>query len=378
MNSAKNIRELFKRLSVNPDADMDRKVDDGITRALEEWEKSTSAVTLPSMRRTIMKSRITKLAAAAVIIVALALGTYILVGDGAGAAWADVAASTAQVNFVHVYILRFGDDGLKDSGQAWYGHGKKLVSRFGGSTTFDDGQVQRVFDRHKTLILKQPSQFTKGRTVLNLAGLLTEDNKQFSQELPDQVGDDFLIYVLDAPKHQRDWIESLAVTVGRKSLLPVQIKARHKKQPGAFATYDLLIFDYEEPKKPVEFFEPPTVSGSPHGKGEVVLDGEQVTIDIDDAEGIKAAVVRLYGKSFDDTSELALLVDVAFIIEEGFKSNTLSTQLKLNQGKKCGVGADNWPDGKSRNITFTPLLKPTDREDTYVVEISCWLRTEED
>ncbi len=46
-----------------------------------------------------------------------------------------------------------------------------------------------------------------------------------------------------------------------------------------------------------------------------------------------------------------------------------------SEGMKCGVGDDNWPDGKYRNIAFTPVLRPTNKENTYIIEMSCWLRT---
>jgi hypothetical protein len=36
------------------------------------------------------------------------------------------------------------------------------------------------------------------------------------------------------------------------------------------------------------------------------------------------------------------------------------------------------PERKYRNIKFSPSLKPADREDTYIVEIHCWLRPRDD
>jgi hypothetical protein len=36
------------------------------------------------------------------------------------------------------------------------------------------------------------------------------------------------------------------------------------------------------------------------------------------------------------------------------------------------------PESKYRNIKFSPLLKSTDREDAYIVEIRCWLRPKDD
>jgi hypothetical protein len=328
--------------------------------------------------RTIMKSRITKLAAAALVIIAVFVGVHYSGGsiDPATIAWADVTQRVTEVDYIHFYYLKSRNNRLTRQFEGWYAHGKMVIRGDSGDTTYDDGQTLQGFDGHKRRTVKRPSNFAEGRTFLEVfsGGLLSDENEQFSQQMPTNVGDDFLIYKFDPPSEDSDWIESLFVTVGKNSLLPVQMKVYHKDQD-----YDLVIFDYEAPEKPAEFFEPPTTSEPPHGAGEVVLDGEEVMIDITGAPGIKTAVVRLHSKSSDSSGEPTFLLDVAFIIEEGYKSITNDLiRLKLNEAKKCGLGADNWPDGKYRNIRFTPLLKPTEKEDTCIVEISCWLRTEED
>ena len=74
MKSDKNIRKLVKNLRVQPDTTMDKKVHDGITRALEESKKSTSATSRPNIWRITMKTKKTKFAAAAVILIAVLSG----------------------------------------------------------------------------------------------------------------------------------------------------------------------------------------------------------------------------------------------------------------------------------------------------------------
>jgi len=73
MRPAENIKRLIKNLTDRTSAQMDERVLGDVLRALEESEK-TSARTWPNIRRTIMRSPITKLAvAAAMIIVAVVL-----------------------------------------------------------------------------------------------------------------------------------------------------------------------------------------------------------------------------------------------------------------------------------------------------------------
>jgi hypothetical protein len=76
MRPAENIKRLIKNLHDTTSAQMDERVLGDVLRALDESEK-TSAATKPNIRRTIMKSPITKLAAAAVIIVGAVLSVTI-------------------------------------------------------------------------------------------------------------------------------------------------------------------------------------------------------------------------------------------------------------------------------------------------------------
>ena len=327
--------------------------------------------------RIIMKSRITKLAAAAVIIIAVFIGADYFGGiEPEAVAWAEVTSRLAQVDYVHVYWLKSRDDRLFRQFEAWYAHGKLVMCGDKGGMTYDDGQTQQSFDEQGRRIAQQPSFFTKGRTFLEIftAGLLSDKNEQLNQLTPINVGDDFLIYEFAPPADMDEskWLECISVTVGKSSLLPVQMKIYEKDSDD----YDLVTFDYEASEKPPEFFAPPTVE-PPHGSGEVVLDGEEATIDIVGAPGIETAVVRLHSKASDKSGEPTFSLDVAFIVEEGYRTVTnRAIPLQLDEAKQCGVGGD-WPDGKYRNIRFSPLIKSTDRENIYIVEMRCWLRTKD-
>ena len=92
MRPAENIERLIKNLNDTTSARMDERVLGDVLRALEESEK-TSALTQPKIRRTIMKSPITKLAVAATVMVVIVLGLFEFIGDGntSGVVWADVA-----------------------------------------------------------------------------------------------------------------------------------------------------------------------------------------------------------------------------------------------------------------------------------------------
>jgi len=91
MRPAEDIRRLIENLSDKTSARMDQRVREDILQALEE-SNQPSALTEPKIRRQIMKSPITKLAAAAVIIALVVLGLFEFVKteSTSGVVWADV------------------------------------------------------------------------------------------------------------------------------------------------------------------------------------------------------------------------------------------------------------------------------------------------
>ncbi len=74
MKSADDIKKFFKNAAIDTNPSMDKAV---LNKILMAHEKANTAETKPNIRRTIMKSPITKLAAAAVIIVGVVLSVTI-------------------------------------------------------------------------------------------------------------------------------------------------------------------------------------------------------------------------------------------------------------------------------------------------------------
>lgn len=93
MKSKDDIHSLIKKLHVEPSADMDANVHGRITQALEEWKQTTPASGEPNIWRIIMKSKLTKVAVAAVVMIGVIIGVGYFGGrmDGSSVAWAQVA-----------------------------------------------------------------------------------------------------------------------------------------------------------------------------------------------------------------------------------------------------------------------------------------------
>jgi len=377
MSSAEKIKRLFAKSDLTVNSKIDDRIISNALTAFDKSEKTQSVSPEPNIWRMIVRSRLTKLAAAAVIVLGLYFGLNSLGGlDVASVVWGDVVTHIGDVDYVHMYYFKSRGNDFFRQFEGWHAHGKTLLRGDNGDATYDDGRISQRFNAHGILTDREPSMFPDGQTFLELSsiGLLSEKNEQFNDQIPARVGGDFLIYTFDPRPSESDWMESIVITVGRNSLLPIQLKVCQKD-----GDYDLLIFDYEAPERPTEFFELPVIKPA-NGAGEVILDGEEVTIDITGAPDLKNAIVRLHCRSVDDAGEVSFSLDVTFITEEGFRSGTNGlTQFKPDEASRCGVGSasgglDGWPDGKYRNIRFLPSLTPTDRKDTYIVEMRCWIR----
>jgi hypothetical protein len=323
----------------------------------------------------LLMNRFTKFVAAALIIIAIIWGLNFIGGpDMAKVAWSNVTTCVDQVDFVHFYELKFRKNRINNSLEGWFAEGKVVAKKDNGTTFYDDGKTETVFNKDGKQIRQEPSDLgnTKGLNFFEkiTQGLMQYENEDMLKQVPSHVGDDFLIYRFDPPERMKEWVESVAITVGRNSLLPVQMKIHRKDQADA---YDLYIFDYEAPEKPVEFFDPQSISEPPHGKGEIVLDGEEVIIDISDFPGIKAVAIRLYSKYFENMGELKVF-DAAVITAEGFRRG-IARQIpwQLNKEVEFGMGdSKHWPDKKFRHVNAKIMLRPTEKKGTYLVKVRCW------
>jgi hypothetical protein len=106
MRPAENIEKLIKNLSDTTSAQMDERVRKNMLNALNESEKP-SALTQPNLRSIIMKSPITKITAAAVIIVGITLSAIIWVTTTPTAyALEQTVQASHSVRYLHIKSLK--------------------------------------------------------------------------------------------------------------------------------------------------------------------------------------------------------------------------------------------------------------------------------
>lgn len=396
MKSIKEIQNFIKRFSVKPGQEMRNTV---LSEALEIQNNQNKKKIFDrnlNTGRIVMKKRILKLAAAALIIIAISIGMNQLSGpiNFTSVAWGQIVRNIGDIDYFHYYEINNLKDDLPSFKEGWYSNGKLRSRSYndqGQSQSFDNGTMLRLFDKHNNITFVGQSNIGKYNNIFEamISDLLSFNYKQFQDKTPSITGEDFLIYEFEPSGEEADWIEKISVTVGKNSLIPIQIKTYYKTEVW-YSISQLLIFDYEEPQKEDKYFEPPTEIKAPHGIGCVILGGKEVEIDINDAPGIKKAIVRLHTK-FDGKAEDLLLpwrdrykligqpmyfMEITFILDNGYRSNTAKDcPLWLDQGVSAGLGReDTWPDGIYRNIRYTPVLRATDKQDEFILELSCWLK----
>jgi len=115
MRPADNINELIKKLQLKASTELDKRVHDDISAALAESEKTKSVLTEPNIWRTIMKSRTSKLAAAAVIIIAVFFGMSVF-NNSSGVAWGRVAQNVKQIGtFMFGLTIKVSDPNTEET-----------------------------------------------------------------------------------------------------------------------------------------------------------------------------------------------------------------------------------------------------------------------
>jgi len=98
MRPAENIEKLVKNINIDTNAKIDEEVLGEVVKAFEKSKSKKTSAIEQNIWRIIMKSRMTKLAAAAVIIVAVILGLTITGGpDMASVTWAEVIEKVEQI-----------------------------------------------------------------------------------------------------------------------------------------------------------------------------------------------------------------------------------------------------------------------------------------
>lgn len=144
-----DIEKLILRLRYKPRPQMREKILSDILRIFEESNKIQPAAYQPSIWRLIMKTKITKLTAAAVIIIAVLIGINHFGGsiDGATIAFAEVKEAMQKVSWMHSSSRSLNNDCKSTIVEEWTGYEREIQAEkwTDGKAVFWDSVKQRKY-----------------------------------------------------------------------------------------------------------------------------------------------------------------------------------------------------------------------------------------
>jgi len=123
MKPAEKIEKLIKKSRYKAGPEAYDKALGSFLQAVDNYEKQKSVLTELNVWRIIMKSKITKLTAAAVVIITIMLGMYIMTGsfDGTSITMAQVRQAMQEVNWVQMVCRAEDKNAL-----VWYSFASKV------------------------------------------------------------------------------------------------------------------------------------------------------------------------------------------------------------------------------------------------------------
>jgi len=155
---AEEVYELMHRLRATPRPEYDERVHGEIGKALAELKSTPMAVPQPSIWRIIMKSRITRLAAAALVVVAALLAVTFF-HQTSGIVWAEVVQRLGEIKTVS-YKIAADIKGMQGTPEGYTTHMAQdvLVSYEQGAVRIDSTlQLPGGIRRSQTYILLEDS-----------------------------------------------------------------------------------------------------------------------------------------------------------------------------------------------------------------------------
>jgi len=144
MTTTDDIEKFIKKTGLETKTEMNEVVRNRIFQAFEKSKQTKSALTGSNIWRIIMKSPITKLAAAVVLIGAL--GSYLFFGSNQTTLYAQVMEAFEQAKTIYAVGYTFEDNQMKKAIELWYQEGVGLRTeeiRDGKSLTrLDNGNYE--------------------------------------------------------------------------------------------------------------------------------------------------------------------------------------------------------------------------------------------
>jgi len=252
MKPVENIEKLIKNIDIDTDAKVDEAVRNDVLTSFEKSKKK-SALSQPSIWRIVMKSRIIKLAAAAVIII----GAYVVIHQSGGSidvatvSFAQITENMKQMPWMHAVV-----EGAGDRVEAWVCFERRIMASkwADGEIRFHDDlkQVAQVYvpDSNTVTISRGTADAfaAMGGSAPDFPRLVMERFEQAGKSVVREAGKykgkDATIFKISGFQGGMDMKVEMTVEAERNVVLFVNQKAYDKS--GKLVIEGNMYFDYPE------------------------------------------------------------------------------------------------------------------------------------
>ena len=184
MNRQENIKKLYEQAKLDTLAERDKNVLEKMKQIYLQDSKTETKTVESSVWKIIMKSKITKFAAAAVVIFMLIL----INRSTESTVWASINKAFEQVRYVHAVYLVINSSGEKIKGsEFWVRRPNKFRNDTPEYLTIDNGIEKLVINKKaKTAQLSdsQQGEFSEAKSVFACVNWLREQDPNFAKETP--------------------------------------------------------------------------------------------------------------------------------------------------------------------------------------------------
>jgi len=286
MKPAENIEKLIKNTKIDTNTKADKAVLDDVIEAFEISKNKKTATYQPNIWRIIMKSRITKITTAAMIIIVVMVGLYHYTGlfHGTTAAFAtsDVITAMKQVQWTHATQQIIDDINVPvDKLKYWNGREywqsidpyRTISIGSSGDIEFTELNSEKVYDpKNNTITITSPRYPEKDPPASMQEMWLDfvfdfEKDEGAKVEYSDSVYEDCPAKIIKVDYTKKSgWHEEITVIVDAETHLARKFMVYQKTTEGVSGTI-LMLIDYP-PTGPKDIYE----AGAPHDAEVKVID----------------------------------------------------------------------------------------------------------
>ena len=261
MRPAEKIEKLIKSINIETNARTDDVVLNEVVKAFEGSRKKESAVTKQNIWRIIMKSRITKLAAAAVIVITGLFGVHYFGGslDGSKVALGKALDNMEKSLWLH-QVIKGTQGGKKVTVEQWISFESKIVAlkRSDGCIKYLDYNKQKhyEYDPNSGTIsmsyLKNEgfnvfSELTDPLSFLDIAiKKLTQEGGKVTEKRGKYYGNNVRIYEVTFSEHRDFKKTNIKFFIDPPSQLVIAEKVKAENESGDVIMEAEIKLDYAE------------------------------------------------------------------------------------------------------------------------------------